>query len=105
MPDRTPVAGMVVCYTGPIEEGERLLRPLKTFAPILMDTIGPMAYTSVQRLVDDFYPKGLQNYWKSSFLGEISNGAIYTILYHCANRPSPMLRFTSFERDRSELHG
>jgi hypothetical protein len=90
MPDGTPVVGMVVCYTGPSENGERLLKSLKTFSPLLMDSIGPMAYTSAQKLVDDFYPKGLQNYWKSSFLGQISDEAIDTIVHYCANRPSPM---------------
>ena len=90
MPDGTPVVGMVVCHTGAGEEAERLLRPLKSFTPIVMDTIGPTTYVSAQRLVDDFYPKGLQNYWKSSFLGEISDGVIDTIVRYCANRPSPM---------------
>ena len=34
MPDGTPVVGMVLCYTGDAsEEGERLLRPLKSFHP------------------------------------------------------------------------
>jgi hypothetical protein len=28
MPDGTPVVGMVVCYNGPSEDGERILRPL-----------------------------------------------------------------------------
>ena len=90
MPDGTPVVGMVLCYSGPTEEGERLLKPLKTFSPIVMDAIGPMAYTAAQKLVDDFYPKGLQNYWKSSFLTEISDEAIDTIVRFCADRPSPM---------------
>jgi hypothetical protein len=90
MPDRTPVVGMVVCYTGPSEDGERILRPLKTLSPLLMDGIGTMPYTSAQKLVDGFYPKGLQNYWKSSFIGEISDEAIDTIVHYCANRPSPM---------------
>jgi hypothetical protein len=62
MPDGTPVVGMVVCYTGPTEEGERILKPLKTLSPLLMDSIDTMPYTSAQKLVDDFYPKGLQNY-------------------------------------------
>ena len=90
MPDGTPVVGMVVCHTGAGGEAERLLRPLKSFTPIVMDTVGPTTYVSAQRLVDDFYPKGLQNYWKSSFLGEISDGVIDTIVRFCANRPSPM---------------
>lgn len=90
MPDGTPVVGIVVCYSGSSGEGERILEPLKTFSPLLMDTIGPMPYTIAQKLVDDFYPKGLQNYWKSSFLKEISDEAIEVIVRFCANRPSPM---------------
>jgi FAD/FMN-containing dehydrogenase len=66
MPDGTPVVGIVVCYNGASEDGERILGPLKTLTPLLMDGIGPMPYISAQKLVDDFYPKGLQNYWKSS---------------------------------------
>jgi hypothetical protein len=90
MPDGTPVVGMVVCYTGPSEEGERILRPLKTLSPVLMDSIGTMPYTSAQKLVDDLYPRGLQNYWKSSFIEKISDKVIDIIVHYCANRPSPM---------------
>ena len=39
-----------------------------------MDAIGPITYIATQKLFDDFYPKGLQYYWKSSFLDEISDG-------------------------------
>jgi FAD/FMN-containing dehydrogenase len=90
MPDGTPVVGMVVCYNGPHEDGERILRPLKSLSPLLLDGIGPMPYTAAQKLVDDFYPKGLQNYWKSSFIAEISDAVIDTIVHYCASRPSPM---------------
>jgi FAD/FMN-containing dehydrogenase len=90
MPDGTPVVGMVVCYTGPSEAGERILKPLKALSPLLMDGIGPMPYTAAQKLVDDFYPKGLQNYWKSSFIAEISDEVIDIVAGYCADRPSPM---------------
>ena len=90
MPDGTPVAGIVLCYHGPIEEGERVLKPLRAFGSPLMDQIGPIPYTAAQKLIDAFYPPGLQNYWKSSFLREISAEAIDTIVTYCANRPSPM---------------
>ena len=90
MPDGTPVVGMVVCYTGRTEEGERILRPLRTLSTLLMDSIGTMPYTSAQKLVDDFYPKGLQNYWKSSFLHELSEPAIDTMIAQFAASPSAM---------------
>jgi FAD/FMN-containing dehydrogenase len=90
MPDGTPVAGVVVCYHGPLDEGERVLKPLRAFGSPLADQIGPMPYTAAQQLVDAFYPPGLQEYWKSSFLTEISDAAIATMVAHCAHRPSPL---------------
>ncbi len=90
LPDGTPVALIVVCYNGPVEEGERVLKPLRAFGPPLADQIGPIPYIAAQKLIDAFYPPGLQNYWKSSFLKEISDEAIDTMVTYCANRPSPM---------------
>jgi hypothetical protein len=46
MPDGMPVAGVVVCYNGSIETGERLLQPLRSFGSPLADQIGPMSYTA-----------------------------------------------------------
>jgi hypothetical protein len=90
LPDGTPVAGIVVCYNGPIEEGERVLKPLRAFGPPLADQIGPIPYTAAQKLIDAFYPSGLQNYWKSNFLKRISDEVIETMVSHCAKRPTPM---------------
>ena len=90
MPDGLPVVGIVVCYHGSIERGERLLQPLRSFGSPLIDEIGTMSYTMAQKLVDDFYPPGLQEYWKSSFLTEISDAAVDTMLSWSANRPSPL---------------
>jgi hypothetical protein len=90
LPDGTPVAGIVLCYSGPPSEGERLLKPLRAFGPPLIDQIGPIPYTAAQQLIDGFYPSGLQNYWKSSFLKEISDQAIDTMVDFCSKRPSPM---------------
>jgi hypothetical protein len=90
LPDGTPVVGIVVCYNGPVAEGERVLKPLRAFGSLLIDQIAPMPYTAAQKLIDGFYPPGLQNYWKSSFLKEISGEAIDTTVAYCSKRPSPM---------------
>ncbi len=37
LPDGIAVAGIVVCFNGPLAEGERLLKPLRVFGPPLMD--------------------------------------------------------------------
>jgi FAD/FMN-containing dehydrogenase len=90
MPDGTPVAAIPVCYNGPIAEGEGVLRPLRAFGAPLADQIGPMPYTAAQKLVDAFYPSGLQVYFKASFLKAISDAAIDTMVAYCAKRPSPL---------------
>jgi len=90
LPDGTPVVGVVVCYSGPVAEGERILKPLRTLSPPLLDQIGLIPYTAAQQLIDGFYPPGLQNYWKSSFLKEISDQAIDTMVAYCSKRPSSM---------------
>jgi FAD/FMN-containing dehydrogenase len=90
LPDGTAVAGIVVCYNGALAEGERILKPLRSVGPLLMDQIGPIPYTAAQQLIDGFYPAGLQNYWKSSFLRTISDEVIDTMVAYCAKRPTPM---------------
>lgn len=89
-PDGTPVVAMVVCYNGPVEKGGRVLKPLRTIGSPLMDQVGSMPYTTAQKLIDGFYPPGLQNYWKSNFLKKVSDDAIDTMVAHCAKRPSPI---------------
>ena len=35
LPDGTKVAGIAVCYCGPVAEGERLLNPLNVHSPVV----------------------------------------------------------------------
>jgi hypothetical protein len=40
-------------------------------------------------MADFLWPRGAYNYWKSSYLKSLSDGAIDTILEFCAKAPSP----------------
>jgi FAD binding domain/Berberine and berberine like len=88
--DGTRAGGMVVCYTGPLEEGERLLAPLRRFGPPAADLIAPTPYTAQQELYTPLYPKGRLNYWKSSFVDELSDPAIETMIAQFDAVPSPL---------------
>src|SRR4029450_7489018 len=83
------VALLRVCYHGPLEEGERVLRPLRAFGSPLADLIAPKAYTALQSMYDAGAPSGLHAYWKSNALTELSDDAIDTMVAHCATRPAP----------------
>ena len=89
-PDGQPVAIVAACYHGLAAEGERLLRPLRTFGSPLVDGIGPMPYPALQSMLDQAYPPGLFHYWKSSFLAELDDDAIDTMVAQAAERPTPM---------------
>lgn len=79
--------GVSVCWSGKLEEGEHVLRALRTFGPPTKDTIGPMAYCARQTTSDANYPEGRQQYWKSRMLAEMSDEAIEEMLGFAAERP------------------
>jgi FAD/FMN-containing dehydrogenase len=89
-PDGTQVVAIAVCYSGPLEEGERLIAPVRQFGPPLEDQIRPMAYTELQTMLDASYPAGRQYYLKAHFLREISDDAIDILIDHFASVPSPL---------------
>lgn len=88
-PDGLPGAGFIVCYSGSIEQGEEVIRPLREFGPPVMDVVAPMPYTVMQSIAYDLYPPGRLNYWKSSFTDELSDEAIDTMIEQYASVPSP----------------
>jgi len=55
-PEGERVVAIFVCYNGAVEEGQRILKPLREFGPPLADMIGPMPYVQVQRMMDDGFP-------------------------------------------------
>jgi FAD binding domain/Berberine and berberine like len=89
-PDGHPVVAFVVCYSGPLEKGEEVIRPLREFSSPVTDTVGPMPYTAIQALGGPLYPPGRLNYWKSSFLKELSDDAAETLIAQFATVPSTL---------------
>jgi FAD/FMN-containing dehydrogenase len=80
--------GVSVCWSGLLDDGERVLRPLRAFGPPITDTIGPMAYRARQTTSDANYPEGRQHYWKSRMLAAMSDEAIEVMLRFAAERPT-----------------
>ncbi|MBZ5586955.1 MAG: FAD-binding oxidoreductase [Acidobacteriia bacterium] len=72
----TRLCGVVAIYTGPAAEADRVLAPLRAFAPPALDFFGPLPYPVVQSMFDPLVPAGLQNYWKADFVNELSDEVI-----------------------------
>ena len=88
-PEGDPVVAFIVCYSGPMEQGEDVIRPLRKFGTPMADMVGPMPYTAVQELSREMFPPGRLNYWKSSFVYDLSDPAIDTMIAQFKGVPSP----------------
>jgi FAD binding domain/Berberine and berberine like len=88
-PDGVPVVGMIPCYCGPLEEGEAVLRPLRDFGTPIADLVQPMGYCDMNTLLDAAFPAGMQNYWKSGFVEDLSDAAIDVLVDRAARMTSP----------------
>jgi len=84
------LAAMVTCHCGPQAMGEKAVLPLKRFGSPVLDTVAPTSYCEFNGMLDAGYPKGAFNYWKSTFLKELSDEAIDTMIACFARCPSPM---------------
>jgi FAD/FMN-containing dehydrogenase len=90
LPDGTRAAVLLAGYTGPLAEGEKLLRPLRAFGPPLVDQIGPSPYIALQSIGEHFNPIGHRNYQKSNYLRALSDEAIEMMVEHYARVPAPL---------------
>jgi hypothetical protein len=87
-----PITGVVICWTGDHEEGERVVAPIREVAQPMMDMVGPMPYVALQSMLDGGGQKGLNAYMKAEFMNELSDVAIDKLVAHGAARPSPTVQ-------------
>jgi UDP-N-acetylenolpyruvoylglucosamine reductase len=86
----TKIVATPVCHCGDAAKAESDLKPLREFGPPLLDMIGPMPYPVINTLLDDGFPKGALNYWKSAFFTELSDAAVRTMVDAFEAAPSIM---------------
>lgn len=79
------------CYVGPLEQGKRILEPLRAYGAPIQDQIAPRAYVDIQSAGDANFPRGRRYYWKAQFLRELSDPAIDVLLNSYASAPSGSL--------------
>jgi len=75
-PEAGPVFGVGVCYSGNHTEGEKVLKPLRTFGKPVADVVMPMPLVAIQSMFDPFFPPGRHAFVKSSFIDELTDPAI-----------------------------
>jgi FAD/FMN-containing dehydrogenase len=86
----TPLAAFVICHSGSPEQAEADLRPVREFGNPLMVEVGPMPYPVVNTLLDNGFPRGALNYWKSNFVRGLEDGLIDAVIDGFAACPSQL---------------
>jgi hypothetical protein len=87
-----PAPRILPCYSGDLDAGEKLLRPLRSYGPRLADAVRAIPYVQMQALLG-VAPGHFFTYIRSSFLRELSDGAIDAIAENAARAPSPNCTF------------
>jgi FAD/FMN-containing dehydrogenase len=84
-----PVIIIGVCYAGSVDEGERVIAPLRRFTTPLADLVQPTPYLSHQAMLDASVPHGLGYYWKSECLPPLTEDLITAFGEHAWRVATP----------------
>jgi FAD binding domain/Berberine and berberine like len=87
------VVSVACCYAGSIEEGEKALRPLKTFGSPVLDACEPKPYVSHQAMFDPSFPHGWWYYIRACDVAELSDEVIDITVDHSMRIGSPRTAF------------
>ena len=87
--DGVPVVGVGVGWCGRLDDGERVLKPLRSVEPALGDAIAPMRLVDLQSGGDGAFPRGRRHYWKAAFLRRLDGPVIDVLVDFAATCPSP----------------
>jgi FAD/FMN-containing dehydrogenase len=89
-----PVLSILVCWTGSLEEGERVLAPLRALATPVADAVGPIPYPAIyQFTAHQAAPHGASI--RMMFADELSDAALDAALaaLHGATTPYSIIQF------------
>jgi hypothetical protein len=84
------VIAVTACYAGPVEDGERVLRPLKAFGRPLLDLCQPKPYLVHQSMFDPGFPHGWWYYVRTCDVAELNDDVIDIIAEHGRRIVSPI---------------
>ncbi len=85
-----PVVVPIAMFSGPADEGERVLQPLRELATPVLDLSATMPYATLQGAFDSFFPKGRLYYWKSLNLNDFEEATMASTIQYARERPTPM---------------
>ncbi len=92
-----PVVAVIGCYAGPVEEGEKVIRPMKEFGSPILDLCTPKPFTAHQAMFDPSFPQGWWYYFRSCDIAELTDEVIDIVAERATQMTSPLTAFPIFQ--------
>lgn len=91
-----PIVALGVCHVGGADSAATDLAPFRSLGEPIFDTIGERPYVAQQSMLDATQPKGRNYYWKTEFVGELSEGFLAAFRDGGSGLTSPMSQGITF---------
>jgi len=92
-----PVVMVIFCYAGPLEEGERVVRPMREFGSPVLDLCASKPFLAHQAMFDPSFPSGWWYYFRSADLAELSDDVIDIVAANALKMKSRLTAFPIFQ--------
>ena len=89
-PDGAPAVAFMPMFAGDADAGAAAVAPYRALGDPIADLVGPISYVALQQTLDDGFPPGPHVYWRSHFLGGLTDDAIAVIVAGANAAPSPL---------------
>lgn len=76
------------CYTGDLDKAEQVFKPIREVATAAIDFVGPIPFPALNSMFDWVYPPGLQWYWNTDLVTDLSDRAIDIHQDHASRLPT-----------------
>ena len=84
------VIAVAACYAGPVDDGERVMQPLKSFGSPVLDLCMPKPYLVHQSMFDPSFRHGCWYYVRSCDVAALDDGVIDVVADHGTQIGSPV---------------
>ncbi len=91
-----PVVTVICCYAGPVEEGQKVVRPMKEFRSPVLDLCVPKPFVAHQSMFDPSFPHGWWYYFRSCDIAELTDDVVDIIAHNALQIRSPLTAFPIF---------
>jgi FAD/FMN-containing dehydrogenase len=87
------VVGVICCWCGDLDEGEKVIAPLRKFGSPVIDACVPKPYVEHQAMLDPAFPHGRWYYIRACEVAELSDEVIDLTVEHSMRINSPLTGF------------